>query len=755
MAFGDPIDIEVTVSGESNTISSFGGGTTNVTSYSGGNNIEVTVNETTSSTIAQSGYNVDVIFSGDSTSVTGPFFLASTGSAFDCSDLDGCNLFKSGDVTGFGNILISGSGDYLIVSGASSSASIEIKNKGVTKTSAVSSMDFNQGYSVTNVGPAVTIDSNIGISNLTTAECTELYVTCEDRTSSGIYSGQHGDTLYLRGLIGTGTVTVTGYPGNDNFIYISGGGGSTQTAANIGYGSGVYSGTVGDEFKLRSISGVSGIAVTGHEDNTVVISGSYTGIGGTFITTNPNDPNPNPKPGIDKTPTPGRNVGGGHGIFSGISPTPEEGGYDPLYDKCVLLINPDEADGSSTVEDLSKSKHNITVAGALNKNTQKKFGNTSLLFDGTNDALTISDHSNFYMDDKDFAVEAWVYLNHTSHIGAIVCKWDNGGSGGYKKQFLLYYDYRSGGSFGFLVSSNGTSNTNTFSRTNPQAGEWYHVAGVRDGNKLKLFVNGILEASADFVGSSFNNSAVPLTIGCHRSSASNFNFFNGYIDGVRITKEASSWGNRYVGEFTPPVAPFPSSKHPPYSKIDNQKNLFKSISGVSGIQVVSDDQHVYISGGDGSSLTGASNIGTGSGIYSGTLDNDLKFKTLIAGPNIVLSGDNEHIMISGSAGGGGGTTQTAANIGFGSGIYSGTVSDEFKLRSISGAGSVTITGYEDNTIIVSGSEVAGGAVSWTLPPPLCPTGIGTTGQISFDDVYYYICIRENTWRRVAISEWSC
>ena len=145
MAFGDPIDIDVTVSGESNTISSFEGGTTNVTSYSGGNNIEVTVNETTSSTIAQSGYNVDVTFSGDSTSVTGPFFLASTGSAFDCSDLDGCNLFKSGDVTGFGNILISGSGDYLIVSGASSSASIEIKNKGATKTSAVSSIASSVG----------------------------------------------------------------------------------------------------------------------------------------------------------------------------------------------------------------------------------------------------------------------------------------------------------------------------------------------------------------------------------------------------------------------------------------------------------------------------------------------------------------------------------------------------------------------------------------------------------------------------------
>ena len=101
MAFGDPIDIEVTVSGESNTISSFEGGTTNVTNYSGGNEVEVTVSELTSATTSQTGYNVDVTFGGDSTSVTGPFFLASTGSfsSFTCSDLDGCDLFESGDIS--------------------------------------------------------------------------------------------------------------------------------------------------------------------------------------------------------------------------------------------------------------------------------------------------------------------------------------------------------------------------------------------------------------------------------------------------------------------------------------------------------------------------------------------------------------------------------------------------------------------------------------------------------------------------------
>lgn len=367
MALGDPINIDVTVSGENNTIVSFQGGDTNVTQYSGGNSIESTLSENTSSVSVESGYNVDVNFTGASTSVqNAAYVIGSSATPFSCADLDGCNLFESGHISGLGTILVSGSGNNLLVSGASSSASIEIKNEGASLTSAVSSIDFvGDGINATNSGPAVTITVN------------------------------------------TGSL----YPANNPSGFITG-------------------------------------LETGH----------------------------------------------------------------------------------------------------------------------------------------------------------LVGKGESG----------LFYP-----------------------NSNP----------------------------------------------------------SGFITGV-------------------------------------------------------DSGHL---------ITGASNLGTGSGLYSGTIANDLKFKTLIAGPNIVLSGDNEHIMISGAAGGGGGggTTQTAANIGFGSGIYSGTVSDEFKLRSISGAGSVTITGHEDNTIIVSGSEVAGGAVSWTLPPPLCPTGIGTTGQISFDDVYYYICIRENTWRRVAISEWSC
>ena len=135
MAFGDPINIDVTISGETNTIASFQGGETNVTRYSGGNNVNVTFDNEASTVTSQSGHNVVVTFpTGTSTSVDNAVYvIGGSSTPFSCSDLNGCNLFESGDVTGYGNISVSGSGNYLIVSGAASAAAVEIKNKGVTK----------------------------------------------------------------------------------------------------------------------------------------------------------------------------------------------------------------------------------------------------------------------------------------------------------------------------------------------------------------------------------------------------------------------------------------------------------------------------------------------------------------------------------------------------------------------------------------------------------------------------------------------
>ncbi|MAF25244.1 hypothetical protein CL634_06680, partial [bacterium] len=134
---------------------------------------------------------------------------------------------------------------------------------------------------------------------------------------------------------------------------------------------------------------------------------------------------------------------------------------------------------------------------------------------------------------------------------------------------------------------------------------------------------------------------------------------------------------------------------------------FRSFSGVSGVTITgSGDNTIIISGQTGNFLTGASNIGTGSGLYSGRIDNDLKFRTLVGEGGIGISGDEQHLYITGG----------------------------------------------------------GGDVTW-VDAPSTKNSPGKMGQIAFDNYYYYVCITGHgtdkdkdlgltgEWRRTAISEW--
>ncbi len=65
--------------------------------------------------------------------------------------------------------------------------------------------------------------------------------------------------------------------------------------------------------------------------------------------------------------------------------------------------------------------------------------------------------------------------------------------------------------------------------TTLNADQWYHIAGVYDGQEARLYVDGQLVASEQ-VGITFTNNDVPLSIGSRLGT----NCFNGYIDEVKI-----------------------------------------------------------------------------------------------------------------------------------------------------------------------------------------------------------------------------
>ena len=200
--------------------------------------------------------------------------------------------------------------------------------------------------------------------------------------------------------------------------------------------------------------------------------------------------------------------------------------------------------------DTSSSARTVTRNGnVIHKSDQTKNGATSIYFDGSGDSLTVPDSSDFNVAGNDFTIEAyvrrtsqgndeWFFVqsegttSNTSiglHIGS--------SSSGYANKVSMRY----------TVGGSGNELTGT---TALAANTWYHIAGVRDGNTLRIYVNGVQENSTSFSGT-ITDASTPVIMGAVNSAGSAG--LTGYLDQIR-------WSNscRYTGgtSFTPPTTQF-------------------------------------------------------------------------------------------------------------------------------------------------------------------------------------------------------
>ena len=222
--------------------------------------------------------------------------------------------------------------------------------------------------------------------------------------------------------------------------------------------------------------------------------------------------------------------------------------------------------------DTSSSARTITRNGnVIHKSDQTKNGATSIYFDGSGDSLTVPDSSDFHVAGNDFTIEAyirrtsqgndeWFFVqsegttSNTSiglHIGS--------SSSGYANKPSLRY----------TVGGSGNELTGT---TALAANTWYHIAGVRNGNTLRIYVNGTQEASTSFSGT-ITDASTRVIIGAVNSAGSAG--LTGYVDQVR-------WSNscRYPDgtSFTAPTAQFTADSN---TKLLVQSNVTKTLGSDS------------------------------------------------------------------------------------------------------------------------------------------------------------------------------
>jgi hypothetical protein len=250
--------------------------------------------------------------------------------------------------------------------------------------------------------------------------------------------------------------------------------------------------------------------------------------------------------------------------------------YDPYYGYVSLLLHGIGNEGGTLFFDSSPTPKTATVAGNTSTRTaQFKFTTSSMYFDGTGDYLSFADDASFNMGSSNFTIEFWVNFSSIAASGGwnnLICKrysW-NANYG-----YILFYNGT--GSIYLSVSTNGTTEAaGTYYNIIPTLNTWYHVAVVRNGTSLTLYVNGVAGVSGNIGSSSIFTNTEPLKIAT--GDYLNHNNFNGYLQDIRITKGIA----RYTGDFTPPYTTFPDRASQLIDQFYDKVTLSLHMNGTNG-----------------------------------------------------------------------------------------------------------------------------------------------------------------------------
>jgi hypothetical protein len=199
-----------------------------------------------------------------------------------------------------------------------------------------------------------------------------------------------------------------------------------------------------------------------------------------------------------------------------------------------MLLHGDGTNGAQNNTFLDSSTNNFTITrnGNTTQGSFSPYGsNWSNFFGTANDnallftELTLS---------SDFTIETWIYPTAQSSSGYTITF----SASSSAEQIMYYYTDGRIGCY-FANGANGVSSTGKLTMN-----VWSHVAVVRSGSTVKIYVNGV-DTGVSISGSS------TVTVGTISgyTTGSGYNVY-GYLSNVRIGTTAV-----YTSNFTPPTAP--------------------------------------------------------------------------------------------------------------------------------------------------------------------------------------------------------
>jgi hypothetical protein len=221
-------------------------------------------------------------------------------------------------------------------------------------------------------------------------------------------------------------------------------------------------------------------------------------------------------------------------------------------DSDLLVSSIDRNDGDTLFADAAKG-HTITKGGdpehSIAVGNPFTGDGRAIYFDGSDDNLVVTSDSSFNeFGTGDFTIEMWV--NPTDQ-----------GSGSFAQMFELYDStsdrmylrierQSSQNVYKFVV--NGSDSFDVESDSAPDYGSWQHLAVVRNGTSITMYVDGTAQTDSETISSSASYSwpSKNLKIAKGNSSLGSGAEYGGYIFDYRITKGTA----QYTSNFTPPTS---------------------------------------------------------------------------------------------------------------------------------------------------------------------------------------------------------
>jgi hypothetical protein len=194
-----------------------------------------------------------------------------------------------------------------------------------------------------------------------------------------------------------------------------------------------------------------------------------------------------------------------------------------------------DEDSGGEAKDASGNGHDGELVGNATWEKNGRFG-SALSCDGSEAYVMVPDHEDFEFA-GDFTIACW-FQNDTppsDHSGLVTKGYDKpSGAGGDAKPWYLVY-FLTSGTVDLYLRDASSVNSRALGTTPVNDGEWHHVVAMKDGDKVKVYVDGKEDAAADAVDATYGENDQPLVFMVHFQR-----WIKGLMDEVAIFNRALS-----------------------------------------------------------------------------------------------------------------------------------------------------------------------------------------------------------------------